>query len=96
MSVKVTLNCELQVEKQMMLKAFLTENLPNVRNFNGCTEVLVYFENAKSHMLIEEEWESIEHHQRYMEYIQDNGVLTQLAQFFTAAPVIRYYNKQDL
>jgi len=96
MTVRVTLNCELAPKTQTPLNEFLSKNLPNVRTFSGCLNVAVYFEDVKSHMLIEEEWQSIEHHQRYISHIQNNGVLAQLAQFFTSPPNIRYFKKQDL
>jgi quinol monooxygenase YgiN len=96
MSKRVTLNCQLKSEQLPLLLPFLENNLPNVRGFNGCIAVNVYLDDTQSEMLLEEEWETTEHHGAYIEYIKNNGVLAELAQFLTSPPTIKYFNGQDI
>ena len=96
MSVRVTLNCEVKSGNVEILIPFLEKNLPNVRSFDGCMSVSIYFDKTNLEMLIEEEWLSIEHHQTYMKYIESNNVLSQLASFFESPPVIKYFKKEDI
>jgi quinol monooxygenase YgiN len=96
MSVRVTLSCQVKSDQFEVLLAFLEKNLPNVRGFNGCMSVTVYFDKESSEMLLEEEWLSIEHHQTYIKYIENNGILGKLAAFLASAPVIKYLQKADI
>ncbi len=96
MSVRVTLNCQVKPEQLEVLLPFLEKNLPNVRGFDGCISVTVYFDKGSLEMLLEEEWLSIEHHQTYIKYIESNGILGELAAFLASAPVIKYFQKSDI
>lgn len=96
MSVRVTLNCQVKTEQLEVLLSFLEKNLPNVRGFDGCMGVAVYFDKGSSEMLLEEEWLSIEHHQTYMKHIESNGILGELAEFLSSAPVIKYLQKSGI
>ena len=96
MSVRVTLNCQVKTDKLKVLLPFLEENLTNVRGFDGCMSVTVYFDKGCSEMLLEEEWLSIEHHQIYIKHIKRNGILGELADFLTSPPVIKYLQKSDI
>jgi quinol monooxygenase YgiN len=96
MSVRVTLSCQVKPEKIEVLLPFLEKNLPNVRGFDGCLGVTIYFDKGSSEMLLEEEWLSIEHHQTYIKHIESNGVLGELAAFLVSAPVIKYLQKVDV
>lgn len=96
MSVRVTLNCQIKTEQFEVLLSFLEQNLPNVRGFNGCMSVTVYFDKARTEMLLEEEWISIEHHQSYIRHIEINGVLGELAEFLSSDPTIKYFDKSDI
>ncbi|MGH1484915.1 MAG: antibiotic biosynthesis monooxygenase [Cellvibrionaceae bacterium] len=96
MSIRVTLNCSLKAEKTTALLSFLKENLPNVRSFDGCLYVDVLFDIDQKEMLLEEQWESIQYHQHYIEFISKNGVLSELSDFFKAPPQIKYFEKSDL
>lgn len=97
MNVRVNLVCSLNVAEQSRdkLRLFLVEKLPDVRRFSGCIYVKVLFSDDK-HLLLEEEWQSVEHHQQYMAHVESNSVLTQLMQFFTGQPEIRYFKLSDL
>lgn len=96
MSVRVTLNCQVKPDQLEVLLTFLEKNLPNVRGFDGCMSVAVYFDKGSSEMLLEEEWLSIEQHQAYITYIESSGVLGTLASYLASVPVIKYFNKSEL
>lgn len=96
MSVRVTLNCNVKHGQIDMLLPFLEQNLPNVRGFDGCVGVSVYFDESRSEMLLEEEWLSSEQHHAYIKHIDNNGVLGELAQFLESAPTIKYFIKEEV
>lgn len=96
MEVRVTLNCPINPEEIGRLMPFLTDNLPNVRSFDGCLSVDVYFDPSKQEMLLEEKWQSQEHHQAYMAFISDNGVLAELGAFFSASPEVKYFVLENI
>lgn len=96
MSVRVTLNCVLKTNKTDTLMSFLDANLPNVRGFDGCLGVAVYFDAERGEMLLEEAWMSEQKHYTYIKHIEENGVLEQLAAFFETPPSIKYFTKADI
>lgn len=96
MSIRVTLNCVLKSNQSASLIPFLEANLANVRGFDGCLGVSVYFDQENTEMLLEEEWLSVEKHQTYIGFIEANGVLAKLANFFETPPVIKYFEKQSI
>ena len=92
--MRVTLNCKVQENAIELLVPFLEKNLPNVRSFEGCMSVSVYFDKPNSEMLIEEEWFNVDKHQAYLQHIENNGVLSELASFLASAPTIKYFEKE--
>lgn len=96
MSVRVTLNCSLNPERYQQLIPFLEANLPNVRSFPGNLRVSVLFDDAHHTMLLDEDWVSEERHRTYLRYIEEKGVLSELATFMTEPPQIRYFKSVDL
>lgn len=96
MKVKVVL--ELKVKSDLVAKymVFLEKNLPNVRGFDGSKSVKIYFNKETNEMAINEIWASKEHHQKYIKFISENGVMEQLASFLEKEPIIRYYDILDL
>jgi len=96
MTINVTIQAQVKQDSYGEFNTFLEENLPNVRGFSGALSVSVLF-NADTHdFLLFEEWKSQAHHGAYIQAITENGVLAELAEFFTGAPVIKYYNKEDI
>ena len=96
MSVQVTLNCPLKAKNFQELKLFLETNLPNVRGFKGNLRVSVLFDETNNEMLLDEEWLSVESHQTYLKFIEDNGILAQLASFLSEPPQIKYFQRVEL
>jgi len=96
MSIRVTLNCPLKTEKVEQLMPFLEANLPNVRGFAGNQRVTVLLNEDRTEMLLDEQWRSIDSHRAYLAFIEEKGVLQQLAAFLTAPPDIRYFEEASL
>lgn len=96
MSIRVTLNCQIKPDQFQELLPFLEANLPNVRGFNGNMRVSVLFNRENSEMLLDEEWLSVENHQAYLKFIEENGVLGKLGNFLDSPPQIRYFKKFEI
>lgn len=96
MSIRVTLNCPVNTDKLEPLVQFLAANLENVRNFKGCHSVDVYFTDDKNTLLLDEQWQDIEHHQSYIQFIQSNGVMAALVDYFQAPPIVTYLTKMAI
>lgn len=96
MSVITTLNCLLKNPNIAPLKSFLAKHLPNVRGFNGCLSVSVFFNENNTEMLLEEEWLSTGHHQNYLKSIEESGVLAELAAYLENPPSIKYFEKEAI
>ena len=67
MTIHVTLNCLIKAEQKQSLVSFLQENRARVRQFDGCSNVEIFFDEANHEMLIEEHLESVIQHQYYMD-----------------------------
>ncbi|NTS75796.1 antibiotic biosynthesis monooxygenase [Catenovulum sp. SM1970] len=96
MTVSVTLTCELATESLDALQHFLAANLSNVRGFEGGQRVSILFDQNNQNMLIDEDWQSVSAHKSYMQFIEQNGVLAELASFFKRPPTINYYFPTNL
>jgi quinol monooxygenase YgiN len=96
MTKKVILEFKVEKEKVKPLMTFLDNNLANVRNFEGCSQVKVYYNPDEDEMIFDELWESVEHHQKYLGFITKNGVMAELASFLASKPEIKYFDIVDL
>jgi len=96
MAKKVSLEFKVKADKVTSLMAFLDRNLANVRNFEGCSQVKVYYNPTTHQMLFDEVWESVEHHQKYLGFITENGVMAELGSFLSTEPEIKYFDIVDL
>jgi quinol monooxygenase YgiN len=92
-TIQVQISATVDQAKLTDLMPFLEANLPNVRGFDGCLRVSVMLNEETGAMVLDEEWLSIEHHQKYLAFIEANGVLGQLAAHFDGRPDIRYYDR---
>jgi quinol monooxygenase YgiN len=89
--VKVMLTLMIKSETKKEFIEFLHENVPNVRAFEGCSSVKLYFDDTTNEMIISEDWMSKEHHGKYIKYITENGVMTDLISYLQKEPTIKYY-----
>ena len=92
MAIKVVLNLNVNETKVQEYKQFLLVNVPNVRSFEGCKSVDVYFNALNNEMAIDEIWESKQSHQKYIEFISSNGIMGELVSFLSTEPEIKYFD----
>lgn len=93
---KVILTSQVNKEEVAKLMVFLKENLPNVRNFVGCNHVEILFNETTHKMIFNETWKSKEHHEKYIEFITNNGIMDMLATFLLGMPDVQYYTVQNI
>ena len=93
MSVRVQIIASVKQDKLVELMPFLKENLPRVRSFDGCLRVTVLLNKETGAMVLDEEWLSVEQHQKYLAFIEGNGVLGQLASHLDGPPDIQYLDR---
>jgi quinol monooxygenase YgiN len=93
MSIWVTLEMTVRDGAFEELSAFLQANLPNVRGFDGALQVNLFYDPATRAFLLKEEWTSQHHHQAYLAFIQEAGVMTALLAFMEGEPVVTYYER---
>jgi quinol monooxygenase YgiN len=91
-STKVILNLKAKSETKKEFIEFLHENVPNVRAFEGCSGVNLYFDDTTNEMIISEDWLSKKHHGEYINFISENGVMKGLISYLQEEPVIKYYD----
>lgn len=96
MSKKVIIESKVKSENIDPLMSFLKKNLPNVRGYSGCQNVTIYFDSNNKQMIFDEEWLSVEHHQKYISTISESGILSELATFLEAPPDIKYFDRIEL
>jgi quinol monooxygenase YgiN len=94
--VKVILTLKVKSETKKGFIEFLHENVPNVRAFEGCSSVKLYFDDTTNEMIITEDWMSQKHHRKYIEFISGNGVMKGLISYLQKEPIIKYYEVLDL
>jgi quinol monooxygenase YgiN len=94
--VKVILTLTVKSETIKEFIEFLHENVPNVRAFEGCSSVKLYFDDTTNEMIITEDWMSKEHHGKYIKFISDNGVMKGLIFYLQKEPTIKYFDILDI
>ncbi|MDC1161883.1 antibiotic biosynthesis monooxygenase [Tenacibaculum sp.] len=92
MKKKVILEFKVKTEKVNELIIFLENNLENVRNFEGCSQLQVYYNADDEKMIIDEIWKSVGHHQKYLNFISENGVMIELTSFLASELEIKYFD----
>ncbi|WP_408031623.1 putative quinol monooxygenase [Tenacibaculum xiamenense] len=96
MDKKVILEFKVKSEKVKKLMDFLEKNLENVRTFEGCSQVKVYYNTNDKKMIFDEVWKSVVHHQKYLNFITKNGVMEELGSFLEFKPEIKYFDIVNL
>ena len=96
MTITVNICATLKDPSDKRFEAFLEDNLPNVRGFKGARSVELYLDDSTGRFCLHEVWQSQAHHQAYMAFIEEKGVLAKLAGFFSGPPEVTYYRKMDL
>lgn len=92
MSVLVLLEAQVKPEDVSNMKSYLTEILPESRTYEGCQAMDMYFntENENS-MVIIERWDSRSHHEKYLGWRTETGVMGKIGGMLAGPPSIRYF-----
>jgi quinol monooxygenase YgiN len=96
MGIKVVIESTVKKDVLEALLPFLENNLPKVRGFIGCLNVMVFLDHQSRKMIFDEEWLSIDAHQKYIHTITGNGVLEELVSFLESPPDITYLDRIEI
>ena len=96
MSKKVIIESNMKEGMLDELLSFLEANLPNVRGFSGCLNVTIFLNKESWRMIFDEEWLTVDHHQAYIEFIVENGVMDELGAFLESPPEIKYLDRMSI
>ena len=58
-----------------LLKQSMKDALPDTRSFDGCISVVTYIEDASNTIHLIEDWESLEHQAKYLNWRVETGLL---------------------
>lgn len=93
MSIWMTMEMSVRDGAFEGFSSFLQANLPNVRGFDGALQVNLFYDPATRAFLLQEEWTSQHHHQAYLAFIQESGVMAELLAFMEGEPRVTYYER---
>ena len=93
MSIRVQISSTVRPECLTQLLPFLQSNLPNVRAFDGCMSVTILMNQDTRSLVLSEEWQSVDQHQKYLSSIEESGILQKLAAHFEGPPSVQYYDR---
>ncbi len=96
MSVMVLLEAPVKPAEVSNMKSYMAEILPETRKYDGCKVVDVYFNTEdKDKLVLVEHWESRLHHEKYLGWRTETGVMTKLGGMLAGPPSIRYFERAD-
>lgn len=89
---------ELQIKPDMWetAKDTFRQILPDTRAFAGFQRLVVNQDPDNNVLLLTEEWDSKEHHQKYMAWRTERGDIEKLGALLSAPPSIRYLEMTDI
>ncbi len=97
MSVLVLLEVQVKPEDISDMKSYMSEILPDTRAYDGCQGIDVYFNTEDtSSMVGVEHWDSRAHHEKYMAWRTETGVMDKIGTMFAGPPSIRYFERIDV
>ena len=96
MSVLVLIEGPVKHEDIPKMKSYMAEILPDTRAYDGCQEIELYFnmENRDS-MILAEHWDSRAHHEKYLDWRTETGVMDKIGSMLSGQPSLRYFEKTD-
>jgi quinol monooxygenase YgiN len=96
MSVLVLLEAPVKPEDVSNMKSYMAALLPESRAYEGCQAMSVYFnmEDA-SNMVMVERWDSRTHHEKYLGWRTETGVMDKIGGMLAGPPSIRYFEQAD-
>jgi quinol monooxygenase YgiN len=96
MSVIVLFEVQVKPEAVNEVKATLKAILPETRAYDGCQgfDVFGNLQNG-SNLVFCERWASREHHEKYLAWRTETGVMQKMGAALTAPPNVRYFERVD-
>jgi len=96
MSVVALLEAPVKPDDVAKMRAFLAEILPDTRAYDGCQGIDVYFNvDDADKMVMIERWDSRAHHEKYLGWRTETGVMDKLGGMLAGPPSIRYFERVD-
>ncbi|MBC5772847.1 antibiotic biosynthesis monooxygenase [Pontibacter sp. KCTC 32443] len=97
MAMRVILEARIREEAVDEAKVFFQKCIPDARLSEGCLHSDV-FQNEKepTMMVMVEDWESQEHHKKYLDQCLKSGMLKNLIRFLSGPPNLRYFYAIDV
>ena len=96
MGVTVLLEAPVKPEEVSNMKSYLAEVFPDSRAYDGCEGMDAYFNTEdEGNMVIVEHWESRAHHEKYLAWRTETGVMDKLGSMLAGPPSIRYFERVD-
>lgn len=97
MSVLVLLEASVKPEDVARMKAFLGEILPDTRAYDGCQGFDACFSaEDPTRMVMIERWDSRAHHEKYLGWRTETGVMDKLGAMLAGPPSMRYFERADV
>ena len=94
MSVLVMLEIQVKPEHVSNMKSFLAEVLPDTRAYDGCQGIDVYSNTEDSgNIVLIEYWDSRAHHEKYLAWRTETGVLDKMGAMLAGPSSIRYFER---
>lgn len=97
MSVMVLLEMQVRPEAVNEVKAILKQILPDTRAYAGCQGIDIYDNlDDTGNLVFYQRWETRDHHQRYVAWRTETGLLEKLGAKLTAPPKLRYFDRVNV
>jgi quinol monooxygenase YgiN len=96
MSVMVLLEAPVKSEEISNMKSYLAEIFPDTRVYEGCQAIDVYFNTEdEGSMVLVEHWDSRPHHEKYLGWRTETGVMDKIGGMLAGPPSLRYFERAD-
>ncbi len=93
MATRIVVELDVKSENRDELVGAMKEGLSDTRAYDGCNEVRLYEgDDDPNHLVIIEEWESRGHHERYMAWRTETGMMAKWMQMLSKEPRMSYLN----
>lgn len=94
MSVMVLLEAPVKPDEVSNMKSYLAEIFPGTRSYEGCQGINAYFDtDGGNKLILIEHWDSRSHHEKYLGWRTETGVMAKLGGMLAGPPSIRYFEK---
>ena len=78
------------------MKSSITQLVPECRNYDGCQSADAQFDvDEPGTMVLVQQWESRSHHEKYLQWRVDSGVMAELESMLVHSPSIRNFEQAD-